>query len=240
MSYDTQAPATDVDIETLDLSIDDAIPQERTFLGIITMDQKEPGKFGPQWHIAVKPLSFTLNTESGSFHNWPAIKFSQKDGSLVTTGEYGRVVNAIRQVFGGKNEKGETRKIGVGDLVGLTGHFVLRKLEYGKDRVTGEVIAGKRDSLIAIRKATAEEIASAGVPAGTPANPTYSNEDVGTLLDLMAGKKVLEYTKGLGRNQTLSAELKNAVMNGSAANTLVEMGEATLVNGVLERATVTA
>lgn len=217
-----------VDIETLDLSTEDTIPVERTFLGQIIIDQKEPGKFGPQLHLAVKPLSFSLNTESGAFHNWPAIKFNAKTGELVTQGEYGKVVNAIRTVFG-------SHKIGVGELVGLTGHFVLRKLEYGKDKVTGEIIAGKRDSLIAVRKATAEEIASAGVPAGTPSNPLYSAEDVTTLLSVMSGKKVLEYTRGLGKRVDISAELKNAIMNGSAATTLVTMGVATLVDGVLEQ-----
>lgn len=226
MAYATEAPVEAVDIESLDLSTEDTIPVERTFLGQIIIDQKEPGKYGPQWHLAVKPLSFTLNSESGAFHNWPAIKFSAKDGSLITQGEYGKVVSAIRQVHG-------AHKIGVGELVGTVGHFVLRKLEYGKDKETGEVIAGKRDSLIAVRKATPEEVAGAGVPAGTPSNPLYSPADVETLLTLMAGKKSLEYTRGLGRNTTLSAELKNAIMNDSAAQQLVSMGVATLVDGVL-------
>lgn len=224
ISYDT-TPTETIDIDSIDLSTDDAIPQERSFLGVITHDQKEPGKYGPQWHFGVKPLSFQLNTETGSFHNWPAIKFSDKDGSLITQGEFGRVVTAVKNAFG-------SHKIGVGELNGLVGHFVLRKLTYGKNRETGEVIEGKRDSLIALRAATPDEIANAGIKP--PAPTTYSPEDTATLVELMSGKKVAEYTRGLGRNNTINADLKNALMNGDAARILVGMGVGEVVDGVFQ------
>lgn len=233
MSYDTEAPVSDIDIESLDISLDDAIPQERTFLGQIVIDQKQPGKYGPEWHLGVRPLTFTLNSESGVFHSNPKIKFSTKTGELITMGEFGRTLEAIRKV-GGADVRG--KKVGVGELCGLVFHFALRKLEYGKDKETGEVIAGKRDSLIAVRRATKEELAGLDLGTDAPTATTYSPEDVDLLLAAMSGKKVLEYTRSVGRNDTLSKELKQAIMNGDAASTLIQMGVAQLVDGVFQAA----
>lgn len=257
---DTANRAGTIDYSTIDISLDDAKPEARPpFPGDITIDQFEDGRVygagdsGISWHLAVKPA----NSEK-PFHSWIPLKYASEMVDNVKTfldgtngmpvkysmsGEFGRVLNAIREVHGGKDAEGQQRKPGHGTLVGLSGFWLRETLTYGKDRVTGETRQGGKPSLIAVK---APKGAAASTTQPTPA-AQFSEADTLVALLILDGRKPLEYQRGLMKAKTLAdifpdsesgglavtPEIKNAVLDGSAAKYLVAKGYATESGGVI-------
>ena len=257
--------------ESVDISVNDTKAPERTFIGEIVVDAIEPAKVfegsggsGYQEHLAVKPLSFSLRSQTGAFHCWPAIKYG-KDGGLVKTGEFGRVTGAIREVFRkeltqrgmelrklavaqatldgedttelARKDPMDFVKVGKGHFLGLQGEFVMRTLEYGKTKA-GETIRGGRDSIIALRSAKPEDVATAQAQltgVATPADLSYSDEQIEQLVNVMDGKNPGQYMRGLGRSG-LSNEVVGAVTNGKGLEYLVANNRVTVdADGTVRR-----
>ena len=250
---DTNTRAGTIDLDSIDISLDDAKPQERPFLGTVTQDQFEdgrvygPGDSGITLHLIVTPLG-----RDKGFHAWLPLKYAstKEDGVTVymdgsndlpikysMNGAFGRVIESFRSTFGNKDAEGNTYKPGHGQLCGLTGWFVLRTLTYGKDPVTGELRgAGGRPTIIALRKATAEEIASAGGEVSTGGSKDYSAEDIEAALTILDGKKALEYQRAVMK-ASISPELKSDILQGTMAGYLVARGYAVQDGAVIVRAT---
>lgn len=222
--------------------------EERPFLGEIIIDQYEPGERGPKWHLGVKPLSFTLSSRTGAFHNWSKVPFQLDDAGRPVLndqgrpviaggrGEYGRIKSALKSV-------GIDGAVGEGALIGKVAWFVQRVITYGRNQATGETIQGGRPSLIAVRRATTKDIVEAGsADALSPdernghITTTFTQEQAQAALDLMAGRKPTEYIKLAGTMKDLETAVKRAVMDGTAQDFLVANGLAVEKGGVLERA----
>lgn len=237
---DTASRAGTTDLASIHISVADAKPIERPFLGTITMDQYEDGRVyndndtGVTWHLGV--------TRVGSekpFHNWIPLKFNKEGGYNTNSGKFGRVLNSVREIFGAKDEEGHDREPGHGNLVGLTGWCVLRVLTFGTDS-NGEPIGGTKPSLIFVKKASKEDIETAGAGA-TPgeASKTLSDDDIAAALDILDGRKPLEYQK-LVMKADISAELKSGILQGEVAKALVAGGYATQDGNVIRRVQETA
>lgn len=255
----TDTAARTVDIASIDISLDDAKPVERPFLGTITQDAFEdgrvygPGDSGVQWH----PMVTALRDGAKPQHDFLPLKYAtaKEDGVTVyfdghdlehpikysMSGAFGRVLDSIRSVVGSKDSEGNDYKPGHGQLNGITCWWVQRTLTYGKDPVTGELRgANGRPHLVAVKKASADEIASAGgsAPSGAVA---YSAEEIEAALTILDGRKPLEYQRlvvkadGKDGRPLLSADMKSAILAGTFAAYAVKEGLAMQDNGVIVR-----
>lgn len=241
---------SDVDYSSIHIALDDAKPVERPFLGTVTQDTFEEGRvYGPAdsgitEHIVVTPLG-----RDKGFHDWLPLKYAKDaddkalfaDGAdgrptkYSLAGAFGRVADSYRSVFGGKNEDGTPREPGHGQLNGLTGWFVRRVLTYGKDPVTGELRgAGGRPVTIALKKATAQDIAEAGGEGVANAKVSYTEGDIAASLDILSGKKPLEYQRSVMKAE-LPANIKSAILQGTMSSWLVANGHATQDGNVIQR-----
>lgn len=242
----------DIDYSTISIPIDDAKPVERPFLGTVTQDTFEEGRVygagdsGITEHLVVTPLG----REKG-FHAWLPLKYARdaEDKTLFAdgadgrptryslAGAFGRVADSFRSVFGGKNEDGSPREMGHGQLNGLTGWFVLRTLTYGKDPVTGELRgAGGRPTLIAVKKASATDIAEAGgeITTATTTSTTYTDDVIAASLDILSGRKPLEFQR-LVMKADLPANVKSDILQGTMATWLVKAGYADQNGAIITR-----
>jgi len=200
-----------IDYSDIEINIADSKPVERPFLATITQDQYEEGRvYGPgDSGITLHLIATPLGRDKG-FHAWLPLKYAKDaddktlfadgaDGRALKyslAGALGRVMDSFRTVFGAKDDSGTDRQCGKGQLVGLTGWFVMRTLTYGKDPVTGELRgAGGRPTIIAVRKATAQEIAESGGDAPSQSQKAYTAEDIDTALGILDGKKPIQFQR---------------------------------------------
>lgn len=219
MAVSDAAPAVDFNPDLLDISINPDILSDDSaeFLGVVTIDQWEPGKFGPQWHLGVRPVHYQLKGESGAFQTWysPSTKKNSKMGAAI------KAMAGLPSVFT------KDTKIGRQQLIGKVCHWVRRDMQFGKDQ-SGERITAE-GVLIPTREATAEEVGEAtnalsGIVAVEPASPEYTDEDVEALVALLEGKTSQEAQIAAGRARGLTGELKNAILSGQALSSLLERG----------------
>ncbi len=247
---DNGSRAGTIDYSAIGINIDDAKPVERPFLGTVTQDTYEegrvygPGDSGITLHLVVTPLG-----RDKGFHAWLPLKYAKdsedktlfldgldgRETKYSLAGALGRVMDSFRLIFGAKDSEGQARQPGHGQLNGLTGWFVQRVLTYGKDPVTGELRgAGGRPTLMAVRKATAQEIAEAGGEAPSQSTTVYLDADITAALDILSGKKPIQFQRDVMKS-TLAADIKSDILQGKMAAFLVANGYATEAAGVITR-----
>lgn len=241
-----------VDAALLDSLFDDLAAatefKPTEFPGEITIDSFGPDKFDEtalaSWHLAVRPLSFTLKSATGAFHGYEKIKLN-KDGKISENSAAGRVIKAIREGLGPDSD-GKPLKPGKGQLVGRYGMFVMETLEFGKDKRKdnpdgtpnpkfGQTIKAGRPSVMMTRALTPDEIAKYVHGVVAEQAGSFSTDDLEAALAVMEGKKPSIYQRGLMRNDELSQEIKTAILNGDMAKALVAEGLAVEEDGVLVR-----
>lgn len=221
-----QAPTEPGAAPELDFSLGVELQAETPFLGQIVVDEFVPGRHGDQWHTAVKPLEYSIGGKTGAFHTYAKV-------STVAHSVMGAQILAFRTTFGTRDpDTGAERKIGRGQLNGLVAWFVRRDIKFGKDKLTGEDMKAE-GVLIPIRLPSPEEsarLAAGPAPALTaeaappPAKAAWTPEEVAAVLALIGGKKPVEYVRAATQAPGLSAEVKNAVLNGDAVRYLTEHG----------------
>lgn len=225
-----------IDLDSLDLSVDAAKPEKRPpFPGVVTVDTREPGNgengVVAKWHLAVKPLTFSVKGELGSFHNYVAVKLDE-NGKPRMTGEYGRVTAPIRKNFG-RQLSGV--QFGKGQLLGLVGWWHYEVQEYGQ-------FSGRYPSLILERAATEEEIAEFGTTGNNQTSAkaaNYSADEIESALSLLDGKKPAEWQRTVMKAD-LVEHVKHAILGGDMQTWLVANGYAEQSGSVINRIAVTA
>jgi hypothetical protein len=194
-----QTPAGIPEIRVGDKLSNESAP----FLGVVTVDQWEEGKYGTQWHLAVRPVEFSLQGETGAFHTYygASTRKRSKMGAFLAGA---RAVSAL-----------DGKRLGHGEMIGLTCWWVRRDISFGKDDEGEERIAS--GVLVPVKSATDEELARAGSPseAATPADPEWTDEEIQAVLAVLDGKRPSEAQVAAAKAR-LSPELKNAIFSGHA------------------------
>lgn len=202
------------------------LTDESEFLGEIIMDEIEPGSFGPQFHFAVKPLTFAIAGKTGMFHEWAKISRHKRSKLGVLVARFG-------EVFGPKHFLGE------GSFHGKRAWFIRQDIVFGVDRETGEEMKAEGvlqptrpmepgdEALIvaALPGAPGADSAPAAVKAPDPADLT--DEQIELLLAVLDGANADKMALTAARSN-LPAELKQAVMSGAALVMLEGMGLVTI------------
>lgn len=219
------------------VAIDTELQEEVPVAVNIQADVWEPGKYGQQWHVALKPLSFVLSGKTGMYHEWAGI-------STHKLSKMGLMIAAFRKVFPTKDQNGETLFIGEHSYEGINAWFVRRTIKLpGKDRATGEPL--QFQVWIPLKEMTDQEIeeaakqlevaqaaqatgggnrqstngAATGATAAAPESVDLTDDDVAALLMYFQGKGTKEVQIKAGRSD-LSKNAKAAVMSGYAAELL--------------------
>lgn len=192
-----------------------------TFLGIITIDETTEGRSfdggdpKKQWHFGVQPKG--------------ASKSVQAWYTAGTRGQMAQVGAAIVKVYGAKDEAGAPRRPGNGSLIGLAGVFEKKAFTYF-DKDAGEKKEARNPNILAVRKATPEELASladtstgGSQPLPSFNRPTYTEDEVLGIIGLMDGKTPAQYF-GSVMKSPLSQDIKNAILSGEAVTYLESRG----------------
>lgn len=218
------------------VAIDTQLIDEVPVLVQIQADVWEPGKYGQQWHIALKPLSYMLTGKTGVYHEWAGI-------STHKMSKMGLMIAAFRKVLPTKDAAGNPLFIGEHQYEGLNAWFVRRTVKLpGKDR---DGNTREFEVWIPIKEPTDEELENAardmaasveaqrtgdgnrqgtGTAAaeGASADPVdLSDTDVDALLAYFLGKGAKEVKIKAARSD-LSKAAKAAVMSGFAESFLVD------------------
>lgn len=230
-----EAATTEVKSPTR-VAIDTQLIDEVPVLVQIQADVWEPGKYGQQWHLALKPLSFMLTGKTGVYHEWAGI-------STHKMSKMGLMIAAFRKVLPTKDQNGEPLFIGENQYEGLNVWFVRRTIKLpGKDRETGENrefqvwipikeasdedledAARLLEASIAAQK-TGDGNRQAGVTNAAAASAPEADlpdEDVDALIAYFIGKGQKEVKIKAARSD-LSKAAKAAVMSGYAESMLVD------------------
>lgn len=198
----------------------ETLVDDSEFLGVIVVDEMVNGNYGPQWHFAIKPVDYNLSGESktGAYQQYvPADKPTLRS-------KFGIALSAFLTVFG----QGFIPAVGAGHLVGVPAMFKRVNHKFGKDRQTREDIVV--EMLLPIRTATEEEQKRAssrleGQVTNTATNAaTFSDEQVASLVKVLAGCTPQEVAVKIARDKSLDNNLKGAVLNGTAVPALLQKG----------------
>jgi hypothetical protein len=204
-----------------DIKIGQEVVEAAPWLGQIVVDEWVPGEWGMQWHLAVKPVDFSIGGKTGSFHTYYTLP---KGDTIRKNSKFGTVLEAMAQVFD------KSVSIGQGVLVGQCAIWMRRDITFGKDKQGEPMVA--EGVLVPVKKATAEESARAtsGGPAPTPAQPEWTEEEIEQVLHVIGGLPAKDLTRAAARSE-LSPKLKNAVMSGVAVDYLTAQGLIELADG---------
>lgn len=202
---------------------DDTIQKERIFSGEIVSDEMIRGDYGPQWHFAVKPLEYTLDTKTGAHHEYVGV---DKRGPRT---KFGVIVGSALLVVG----KGST--IGKGELVGRQFNFLEKDFSFGRDRDTKEPIV--RTFMLFHSELSDDDkarISAAGTIVSKMPTSEFTDEQAEAIIALVAGQSEASISSIAARSK-LEATLKASVMSGKAIPALVASGKLVQVDGKLER-----
>lgn len=234
----TEAQLNTAPAFTLEDEADESSPP---FAGGIIMDEitvkvKEDGTTKESWHLAVRPVNYSIG-KTGAWHLYAPLSKSHAaimqqvlGGYIVSKGADSKVGLPFKSVFGRKPD-GTVYNIGRGELVGLVGMWQLRDITIKfKD---GSTYTADRIPFLT-GPATAEETTKFRnlPPVGTANSAEQVIErteslpldQVECLAELIVGNtssaKALTAALSRGLPEEVIAELSN----GNAARTLVEAG----------------
>ena len=147
-------------IEDFDGAVGDELQTESPFLAEIMADEIIPGKWAPQWHVAVKPLQFALRGKTGMFHEYYGLSKqarSKMGAALISIAEHKIIAKGTQ--------------VGKGYLIGTVAWFVRRDMKFGKS-ASGEQLVSE-GVLLVYSKASEEEQDLAGTaPTSTVTTTT--------------------------------------------------------------------
>lgn len=207
----------------------------------VVADQWEPGKYGEQLHIALRPLAYELRGQTGTYHEWYGVSTNKRS-------KMGALIEALKFTFGTNNpETNAPYNLGYGEFKGKICWWIRKEMSFGRDKDSGSQI--KSEVWIPAGKASREDVEKAeqdratsgatndvnGQTSGT-INPDavvqtrsldLSADDIEAVITHYQGKTAKEATRTVIRS-TLSQEAKNAVMSGGALDYLLAQGLVTL------------
>lgn len=223
---DTDTAAPQEQIAGLDLpeNLGEIVQSQREIIGEITVDEAVRGDYGPQWHFAFRPLTYTLETKTGAHHEYVPM---DKRGART---KFGIIVASLFQALGEHKPK----SIGKGELIGRQLVFLEKDFTFGKDRETGEPIT--RTWFLFMRNLNDDDkaqIASAGGVAQNMPTSSFSDEQVREILNVIDGVEEAKVSAAAARSKDLSQELKASVLSGTAIPALVKMEKIAIQDGVI-------
>lgn len=201
------------------------------FLAVVACDEwveSDKVEGGIQWHLAVKPADIPIKGATGAFHTF--YKPSEYKNSKM-----GAALAGLTKVFD------DSIQIGVGQLLGKVCWWERKDIPYGTNKESGEQMVAK-GVLVPVRTATDAEIQHCetrvgAIESGTPAGQaptveaadvtTLSVEDAEAILGVLEGKKKRVFQIAAAKS-TLHPSLKQAIIDGTALEFLLETGMATL------------
>lgn len=215
-------------------------PTSEPFTGIILADEITPSEYsqdGTQWHLAIRPLEYALNGDTGCYHD--------KANNSITAGSkldlyIQGLLKSVQPDF-----KDAVSQIGQGKLVGAVCRFQRQTHKFGKFEVRMTVPVGKAD---------ADQVAAAKNLSPLTTNPSWNAgsgsgavsaavakvltaEDLAKVLTVVDGKNAVERMMVAAQ---LGGDLGASVADGSAVKQLVDGGFATLTEAGVVQASVQA
>ena len=193
---------------------------------------------GKQIMYVIKPLDFeTKGAGLTTYVNLPVAKTQivrMPDGTRKAVTGYSKrsgiyiVLEAFRRVLFSQAtpEQLKDLQLGNGKMIGQVAWFKRTEVRFGVGADGSPIVASY---FLPVYKATAEEIESAGyegaVAAAEPPAPSFSDEDLHTVLEFVAGKTEAQYRRAAFRSETLPQHLKDSLAHDNAAvDALVEKG----------------
>lgn len=215
---------TEFDLNEFDIDLTDEFEDDDfaplPFDGEIVISQFEPGTYGPQWHLAVRPLEFTLGGRTGAFHTYAKVN---PGSPMKANSTAGKMKAALAVVLGPKGydtidgEDGQPvqRPIPykITELVGQRARFERRTLTFGKNKA-GETMKAEQ-VLIAIAP-----YVEPGSVAGNQ-GAAWSDEDVDVALSIVDGKTRTQARTAAAKSGA-SATVKNGLVGGALIDHLLE------------------
>jgi hypothetical protein len=170
--------------------------EAKPFVGRITTDVLQPGKFDVekkpyQWVLAVQPMrnaaqteGFVLGGKTGCFWEYISITNDELAGEIKDQSKFGRHLKAFQKAFGDDDD----RAIGRSEYVDEVAWFIRDEVTYGTNKKTGEPI--KSTVLLPQRPLTPEEMVAYGLAAGDTLptdNLTFEEPELVALADAIDG-----------------------------------------------------
>jgi hypothetical protein len=197
---------------------DDIVKSEREFAAEITVDENLNGDYGPQWHFAMKPLEYDLNTKTGCYHEYVS---TDKRGART---KFGIIMSSLLLALGSDRPK----QFGAGQFIGMQLMFLEKDFTFGKDRDTGEPII--RPCFLFLRKFTDDDkarIAARGTTLTQTPTSTFTDDEIAAIVSVVAGETEASATAKAARSK-LPQNLKASVLSGTAIPALISQGKLAL------------
>lgn len=213
-------------------------PQSEPFTGIILADEITPSEYsqdGTQWHMAVRPLEYALNGDTGCYHE-------KANNSLSTTSKLNIYIEGLRKCL---PVEFKDTAIGKGLLVGAVGRFQRQTHKFGKYevRVTVGVARADADQVAAAKALPSLSVNPSWLTGGStnavsaPTAVTLSSDELSKVLSAIDGKTAIERMMVAAQ---LGGDLGAAVADGSAVAQLVAAGLAVLNEAGVIKSSATA
>jgi len=209
------------------------------FVGLVVADEIIPNQYnesGEQWHFAIRPLDYALQSEGGVFHE-------RANDSTSPTSKLGLYIEGFKKAIP-KSEHASIVPVGQGKLVGKIGLFIRGTRKFGGKGVRMTIPVGLATEE---QKALAQNLAPLGKDpswkdqgeGGVSAQP-YQPPAAKEFDDLTLGD-VLKKIEGLTRIQRMrvaaeeGGDVGAALADESIIQQMVDKGFAVLDGDVVRR-----
>lgn len=234
-----QATASNVENFTLE----DEPVENQAFPGLIIQDELavkvwEDGNVSQKWHLAVRPISYTIGGKTGAWHCFAplskaktAVMQSILGGYIFQDGKEHKVGQAFKDVFG-RRPDGSVFNIAKGDLVGLVGLWERRDLLFTRKggesfKFEGALFLVGPASAADVEKAKHLPVAGVNANAADPVVERIDPlplDEVTCLVELIINNTSTPKALTAALARGLPEEVIADLANGNAHKTLVEAG----------------
>lgn len=227
MSDETQNTEAQFD-PFADLDFNSKAKELPPYLGIIIRDEHAAsvynGEVQHQWIYSVRPVDLHMGGKTGA---WTAfVTFSDKGSSVFM-----KIRDEFKKIFGVKDEDGNTRRPGHGELEGLVAWWSNKSYDFGPN------ISASKPRPVPVRRASEEDIERArALPPYVPqasgdetstedtSAPELSPEQIEMGVKLYDGRAHKDVLKEVVKDQTMDSVLRMEVQSGRLLNQLIATG----------------